>query len=83
MAAFLAILGATFSGLGGLGPWSIALAALALWASSRAEYAALYGEAERAGLTAIAANTSLKSFANAVIATSAAFGGGVLLRLVA
>ncbi len=81
MIGFLALLGASLGGLAGMGPWVIAICSLALAAASRARYDELYVRAERIGLSAIASTTTLKSVLNAAIASTLAFGGGILLRL--
>ena len=81
MIGFCALLGATLCGLAGMAPWPIAIATLALAAASRSKYDELYLHAERSGLSALTSSTTLKSISNAAIASTAAFGGGLLLRL--
>lgn len=83
MIGFAALLGATLCGLAGLGPWTIAISTLALAASSRSKYEEFYLRAEQAGQSALANSTAVKSLTNAAIASTVAFGGGVLLRLLA
>ena len=83
MIGFLALFGATLAGLGGMGPWVIVVAAVSLAAASRADFDALYIQAESAGLTSEKAATSVRSVAHAVVAATGAFSGGLILRLIA
>ena len=83
MIGFLALLGASLAGLAGMGPWVIAICAVALAAASRAKYDVLYLRVENMGLSTLASTTTLKSMLNATVASTVAFGGGLLLRLLA
>lgn len=81
MVPFLAIFGAALCGYANVGPWVIAVAALGLFAVSRAEYADVYDRAEKAGATAMLNITTLKSIGNALVATAGAYGTGLAVHL--
>ena len=81
MIGYIAIFASALSGYGGLGVWSIGATALALAALSYAEYGALYRRGQELGLTKVTQSALLQSLANALIATSAAYGMGWVFRL--
>ena len=81
MLGFLAILAASLSGFGGLGVWAVAACAIALASLSYAEHYQLYRRGQEMGLTDVLRGTVLRSFGNALMATSGAYVGGLLLRL--
>jgi hypothetical protein len=80
LVGYFAIFGASLGAYGGLGPWVIALAAIALASLSRAQYSNLYERGRELGLTRIIDSVMLRSFVNALVAASVAYGGGWLLR---
>jgi hypothetical protein len=79
---YLAVLGASLGGYAGLGPWVIAVAAIALASVSRAQYSGLYERGRDLGLPHIVDAVMLRSFGNALVAAAIAYGGGWLLRIV-
>lgn len=82
MIAYLAILSTSLAGFAGVKVWAIAAGAIALASISFARYRALYDRANEAGLSRIVDAVLLRSFANALVAASAAYGFGWALRLV-
>jgi hypothetical protein len=82
MIGFTAIFAAALSGYAGLGLWTIALTALALFSLSQAEYGHLYRRGRALGLGEITQSTMLQSACNALLATCGAYGVGLVLRLV-
>lgn len=78
---FVSIFAATLAGFGGLGIWAIAACAVALASTSYAEHYALYRRGQELGLTDITRLTTLRSFANCLVAAGGAYVGGWLLRL--
>jgi hypothetical protein len=79
---YLAIFGSSLAGYAGLGPWIIAVAAIALASVSRAQYANLYERGRDLGLTAIIDSVMFRSLGNALVAAGVAYGGGWALRLI-
>jgi hypothetical protein len=79
---YLAVFGAALAGYAGLGPWVIAVAAVALASVSRAQYADLYERGRDLGLISIIDSAMLRSFGNALVAAAVAYGGGWLLKLI-
>lgn len=82
MLAYLAILGAAIAGFAGVQPWAIAAAAIALASISYADHGHLYERGRDLGLTRVVNGVMLRSLANALIASTIAYAGGWLLRLV-
>lgn len=82
MIPFVAIFGAALSGYASVGPWIIAVAALALFAVSRAENAALYESAQESHHASILAGTTLASALNAFLATGGAYASGLLFQYI-
>lgn len=82
MVAFIAIFAAALSGYAGVGVWAVALTAIALASLSHAEYGSLYRRGRDLGLGDVVQSTVLQSFGNALVATTAAYVAGWLLRLV-
>lgn len=81
MIGFLIIFGSTLAGYSGTGPWVVGLAGLGLLAISYAERQGLIRRATELGAAAMAERSLLGSLFNAVCATGAAYGFGVMLRL--
>jgi len=79
---YLAIFGASLGAYAGLGPWIIAVAAIALASASRAQYADLYERGRDLGLVHIIDSAMLRSFGNALVAAGVAYVGGWALRLI-
>jgi hypothetical protein len=79
---YLAVFGAALGGYAGLGPWVIAVAAIALASVSRAQYSDLYERGRDLGLLRIIDTVMLHSFVNALLAAGIAYGGGWLLRII-
>jgi hypothetical protein len=79
---YLAVFGASLSGYAGLGPWVIAVAAIALASVSRAQYSDLYERGRDLGLIRIIDAVMLRSFGNALLGAGVAYGGGWLLRVI-
>ena len=79
---YLAVLGASLGGYAGLGPWVIAVSAIALASVSRAQYSDLYERGRDLGLLHIIDAVMLRSFGNALLAAGAAYGGGWMLRII-
>jgi hypothetical protein len=78
---YLAVLGSSLAGYSGLGPWVIAVGAIALASVSRAQYSELYERSRDMGLARVVNSTTLRSLGNALVASSAAYVGGWALRL--
>jgi hypothetical protein len=81
MLGFVAIFAAALAGFGGLGVWAVGASAVALASLSYAEHYQLYRRGQELGLTEVLRTTTLRSFANALMAAGGAYAGGVLLRL--
>lgn len=81
MLGYLAVFGASLAGYAGLGPWVIAIAAVALASVSRAQYSDLYERGRELGLVSIVDFVMLRSLGNALLAGGIAYGGGLLLRI--
>lgn len=81
MLGYLAILGATLSGLAGLPPWTIAAATIALTSLSYAEHHRLYERGQELGLSALLDSVLLRSMFNGLIASGVAYGGGWVIRV--
>ena len=81
MLGFLTIFAAALAGFGGVGAWAIAAAAIALASFSYSEHQDLYRRGQELGLIDALRATVVRSFINALIASSGAYGAGVLLRL--
>lgn len=79
---FTAIFAAAVSGYAGLGIWTIALTALALFSLSQAEYGHLYRRGRALGLTDITTSTMLQSACNAMLATTGAYAMGLVFRFI-
>jgi hypothetical protein len=79
---YLAIFGSSLAGYAGLGPWIIAVAAIALASVSRAQYADLYERGRDLGLVHIIDSTMLRSLGNALVAAGVAYVGGWALGLI-
>lgn len=82
MIGYLAVFGSSLGGYAGLGPWVIAVAAIALASVSRAHYSELYERGRDLGLLQAIDAVMLRSFGNALLAAGVAYGGGWLLRLI-
>ena len=82
MLAYLSILTASITGLAGGPPWVIAVTAIMLSSLSYIRYGHLYGRGLEAGLFSTVDQTMLASICNAVVAASAAYGFGCLLRAI-
>ena len=82
LVGFLTIFGACLAGYANLGPWAIAIATLGLLALSYQERQGLFRRATELGLHDAAETTLLGSLFNALCATSAAYGFGLLLRII-
>ena len=81
LARLLAVFGASLGGYAGLGPWVIAVAAIALASVSRAQYSDLYERGRDLGLLHVIDATMLRSFGNALACRGIAYGGGWVLRM--
>ena len=79
---YLAIFGATLAGYAGLGPWVVAVAAIALASVSRAQYADFYERGRELGAQQITDPAMLRSMCNAVIAGATAYGFGWVMRAI-
>lgn len=82
LASYLAIFGASLAAYAGVGPWAIAVAAIALAALSRADHAELYERGHNLGLFQVVDAVMLRSFGNALLAAGAAYGAGWVLRTI-
>ena len=80
---YLAILGASLAGYAGLGPWVVAVAAIALASLSRADHGLTYERGRELSLYRIIDSVMLRSLCNAAIASTAAYGFGWLMRNIA
>lgn len=80
--AYLAILGVALASFGNTGPWVIVVGAIALACISQARFGELYRRGREAGLADVVDSTMLRSLGNALLASSAAYGLGLGLRLV-
>ena len=78
---YTALFGACLSGYAGVGPWVIALTAIALALISRGQYGSLYRRGKDLGLTETLFATSLKSLGNGFVASFVVYVAGVFLRL--
>lgn len=78
--AYFAILGVALAGFGNMGPWVVAIGAIALASVSQARFGDLYRRGREAGLSAAVDSTMLRSLGNALLASSAAYGLGLVLR---
>lgn len=81
MASFMAIFAAGLAGYSHLGLWPIGIIAAALVMHSQAEFGHVYARAVERGYSAEARSTLLQSCFNALAAASAAYGAGVVFRL--
>lgn len=81
LVGFIAIFGAVICGYASVGAWTIVIATLALASLSQAEYGALYRRTAELDLGSLGFSVALKSLGNALLASSGAYLGGVLLRL--
>jgi hypothetical protein len=66
-------------GYASVGPWVIAISALALASLSQAEFGTLYRRTAELGLGSLGFWVAMKSFGNALLASGGAYFGGVLL----
>jgi hypothetical protein len=82
MLAYFALFACSIAGYAGVQPYAIAVCAIALASISYAEYGALYRRGNELGHARVVDLVMLKSLANALIASSVAFGGGWLVRLI-
>lgn len=80
--AYLAIVGTALAGLAGLPPWTIAAGAIALAAVSQSLYGDLYRRGRDDGLATLVDAVMLRSLGNAILASTAAYGLGWVLRSV-
>lgn len=80
LVGFIAIFGAVICGYASVGAWAIVITTLALASLSQAEYGNLYRRTTEAGLGSLGFSVAMKSFGNALLASSGAYLGGVLLR---
>lgn len=79
---YLAVFGSSLGGYAGLGPWVIAVAAIALASISYGEHARTYERGREFGIYEIVDSTTVRSVCNAVIASAAAYAFGWLMRTV-
>jgi hypothetical protein len=82
MLAYLTILGASVAGFAGGPPWLIAVTAMMLSSLSFLKYGHIYERGRDTGFFALVDEAVVRSFFNAVVATSSAYGLGWLLRFV-
>lgn len=82
MLGYMAIFGAAMAGYGGMPPYVIAVAAIALASLSYATHEHLYDQAHELGLLRLVNSVLLRSFANGFLAAGIAYGGGWVLRFV-
>ena len=80
MIAYLAIFCVGLAGYAGVGPWAIGAAALALASLSYTEYGRIYERSRELGIYRIIDSGMVRSLCNAVIASTAAYGFGWLMR---
>jgi hypothetical protein len=74
---YLIILGVSLAGFAGMTAWIVPLGALGLATLSGWEHRYLYRQAREIGASAIADETLLGSVYNGLLATGAAYGGGL------
>lgn len=79
---YFAVFGASLGGYAGLGPWVIAIAAIALASVSRTQYSDIYERGRDLGLLHTIDAIMLRSFGNALLAAGVAYGGGWMLRVI-
>lgn len=82
MIAYFALFGCALAGYAGLAPYAIAACAIALVSLSYAEHGGLYRRGLEIGHARVVDLVMLKSLLNALVASTAAYGGGWVLRLV-
>lgn len=80
MIAYLAIFCVGLAGYAGVSPWAISAAALALASLSYAEHGRIYERSRELGIYRIIDSVMVRSLRNAVIASTAAYGFGWLMR---
>lgn len=78
---FLSTFAAALAGFTGTGVWAIAGCSIALASLSYAEHSELYRRGQDLGLTQLLRATALRSYGNALLASTGAYVGGYLLRL--
>jgi hypothetical protein len=78
--AYLLIFGASICGFAGVTAWIVPIGALGLASISAVEHRQLYRKARDIGLAEIADETLLGSVWNGLLATSVAYGGGVVFH---
>jgi hypothetical protein len=77
---YFAILGASLAGYAGVGPWVVAIAAIALASFSRAEHGLSYERGRELGLYGIIDSAMIRSVFNAVLASATTYSFGWLIR---
>lgn len=82
MVSFLIIFAASMAGYAQIGVWAVAIASLALLGLSYSERQRLISRALEIGSASYAEHSLLGSLFNAACATGAAYGFGMLLRLI-
>ncbi len=81
MLSFLIIFGAALAGYAGVAPWAIGAAAMGLASKSYADRYQLIRRANEMGLSDAVEGTLAGSLMNAIVASGAAYAGGVLIHL--
>ena len=79
---YLAVFCSSLGGYSGIGPWVIAIAAIALAAVSRTQYSDHYERGRDLGPLRVIDATMLRSFGNALVASGIAYGGGWALKTI-
>ncbi|HYD15413.1 MAG TPA: hypothetical protein VEA77_03335 [Hyphomicrobium sp.] len=82
MLSFLSILAASVAGYSNLGPWTIAVCAIALASASYAEQHALHRRGGMLGLSDALRIIAVRTFGNGLVAAGAAYFCGWFLRLI-
>jgi hypothetical protein len=77
---FLAIMAVALCGLAGAPAWTVPVAAIALASVSYARHYLLFRRAADLGLQDAVDHTLVRSLANGLVASAAAYGCGVALR---
>lgn len=80
MIAYFALFGCALAGYVGLAPYAVAGCAIALVSLSYAEHASLYRRGHEMGHARVIDLVMLKSVLNALVASIAAYGGGLVFR---
>jgi hypothetical protein len=79
---YLVVFGASLGAYANLGPWVVAVAAIALASLSRAQYSDAYERGQEVGRFHAIDGTMLRSFGNGLAAAGVAYGGGWLMRVI-